>query len=386
MTTPAVSYFRITDGPWTLSAWDGTTSSGSNPKSTDSETRPASSTCGRIGNLKLCDSFHHYGNHLTKEDSVESATYDGNDSHYFDYRGNIWDGYAHPPSADCSSNLIIKAQQKALLKLKNQDLHLGNFVAEAHKTIEMVAGHAETVAKQVLNFRRHSPKAWKQVKRVQTGGLPRHRWHEIPNDWLELQYGWLPLMSDINGGLQHLQKRKRFSLPLVHVSGRSEDSDIFNTTHSSRIGTTIQADWKCKFRVHCFLTYGLSSPVLAELSSLGLINPLEIVWEVTRYSFVVDWFLPVGDWLSSLTADVGYDFISGGHTETVETKFSGYPVLSVNHFVKMLIDPYFNVTGQHKAFDRHCYPTSPSPGLYVKNPLSHVHVANALSLLVQAFK
>jgi hypothetical protein len=33
--------------------------------------------------------------------------------------------------------------------------------------------------------------------------------------------------------------------------------------------------------------------------SLGLVNPLEIAWEVVPYSFVVDWFLPVGSYIAA---------------------------------------------------------------------------------------
>jgi hypothetical protein len=33
--------------------------------------------------------------------------------------------------------------------------------------------------------------------------------------------------------------------------------------------------------------------------SLGLVNPAEIAWEVVPYSFVVDWFLPIGSYISA---------------------------------------------------------------------------------------
>jgi hypothetical protein len=34
--------------------------------------------------------------------------------------------------------------------------------------------------------------------------------------------------------------------------------------------------------------------------SLGLTDPLSVVWEIIPYSFVVDWFLPVGTYLENL--------------------------------------------------------------------------------------
>lgn len=34
----------------------------------------------------------------------------------------------------------------------------------------------------------------------------------------------------------------------------------------------------------------------------GLLNPLEVIWELVPFSFVADWFLPIGDYLSALDA------------------------------------------------------------------------------------
>jgi hypothetical protein len=33
--------------------------------------------------------------------------------------------------------------------------------------------------------------------------------------------------------------------------------------------------------------------------SLGMVDPLQVAWEIVPYSFVVDWFLPVGSFLSA---------------------------------------------------------------------------------------
>ena len=44
---------------------------------------------------------------------------------------------------------------------------------------------------------------------------------------------------------------------------------------------------------------------------LGIDNPLEVVWELIPLSFVADWFIPVGEFLRSLTATNGLVFHSG---------------------------------------------------------------------------
>jgi hypothetical protein len=38
----------------------------------------------------------------------------------------------------------------------------------------------------------------------------------------------------------------------------------------------------------------------AILHSLGVTKPLSVIWELVPFSFVVDWFVSVGEWISSL--------------------------------------------------------------------------------------
>lgn len=299
--------------------------------------------------------------------------------------GNV---FSPPSPPSPSSNLINSVEVKALNKLKSQDFHLGNFLAESRQTIGMVANSARTIAKQVHNFRRKSPLGWASVLKYQHGNLPKSKWPCIPSAWLELQYGWIPLMSDIRGALFHLSRRSRFDLPIVTVksTGRSEDVITTGNIGCRAFSAVYKHNYIVKQQVKVTLSYGMADPGLAELSSLGLINPLEIVWEVIPYSFVVDWFLPVGGWLSALTADVGYSFVSGTKSTKTEMYFKGVSDLYYNA-------PGYDVTitpsgmaGFTRNYSRTCYSGSPVPGLYVKNPLSALHLANALALLAQAFR
>jgi hypothetical protein len=161
-----------------------------------------------------------------------------------------------------------------------------------------------------------------------------------------------------------------------------------HTTLAGASGGQCDVTWQNDYEVRVFLVYKLLSPVLAEMSSLGLINPAEIVWELLPYSFVVDWFVPVSAWLSALTADVGFSFLTGGYSNKAEIRApvvsgaTGFSNGSITHYD--LVSPsYF---GRNKAFVRTCFEGSPVPGFYVKNPLSFTHVANAAALLKQAFR
>lgn len=307
--------------------------------------------------------------------------------------GSFWGTYGPPALTAVPFGLQSEAEIKALNRLKDQTIHLGNFLAEAKRTIRMVGDRSYTIADQVLDFKRKHPKLWVQVKKWQIGNLRKRDWFCIPDLWLELQYGWKPLMSDIFGALQHLEKASRDDELLFSVKGTAK-----RTVTVPRSFNAISGSSKARFEsfqnhsARVKLWYKLNSGTLAELSSLGLLNPVEIVWEITRFSFVVDWFLPIGPWLSSLTGDAGYSFKGGSCSvkSIADDRCMGVdwePDNGPSHFrtrVTQRKDP--EISGLIYRFTRTCYSTSPVPGVYFKNPLSTQHMLNGLALLAQAFK
>lgn len=274
------------------------------------------------------------------------------------------------------------ATTRAYLALKNQQANLSEAFAEREQTKRLFSDGARGIAEQVRAFRKAHPREWGQV--VRNGA--RNQLRGIPRRWLELQYGWKPLMSDIFGACDRLSDAfsdtrayharakgaarwvERFNVPFA-------SSPYFWTEHVERI-----------HHVKVLLFYTLNNPALATFASLGLTNPLELGWELVRYSFVVDWFLPVGNWLSTLDADFGWRYETG-----VNSTFTRISVQSTpGHTPSTSSSTYSNFTVGPKAkgirFRRTVLGTPPGVGLpHFKNPLSGVHVANAMALLVQAF-
>lgn len=385
MTTPAVARFIDTNGDQFLRYYDGSSAPiTSIYRSTDCEVRPESAPAGRLGRFKLCADWYH---NMILYDIQPSVIRWGSDSQHQNVTsGSVWSGPLRVAPIMPDSNMINACLVKALNKLKKQDLHAGNFVAEFHQVISMFTGHVTNIAQQVRKFRDRYPKDFAKAKQLQTGGLPRFNWCEIPNRWLELQYGWKPLMSDILGGMAHLKKRAEKNATLnLTVRSFHEDVVYDENTFSGAGLMTLKAHWLNQRKVNIFLVYAKTDVVLAELSSLGLINPAEIVWEITRFSFVVDWFLPVSNWLSAVTADTGFEFISGGQAVKSKRIFNRGTLESMGS-TPIFYYGSLQVRGRAEYYKRTCYSSSPVPGLYVKNPLSFEHAANALALLAQAFR
>ena len=242
-----------------------------------------------------------------------------------------------------------------------------------------------SIARSVRIFKNRHRELWKRVKRYQLGSHSRKTRDKIPGKWLEVQYGWIPLMNDVVGAMEHLLQEDRG--PLIHADGRYTDHD----TRKIRLDTGFSGVYsnceiKQQFTAWVSLWYELNLPELVELSQLGLINPSEICWELLPYSFVVDWFVPVGSWLSALTADQGFTF-KGGSLSRMTREVGGRTTdVSVPSGSTEVLGARGRLEGEAFSFERTCYSASPVPGLYVKNPLSLMHVLNGSALLYQAFR
>lgn len=393
MTTPAINRDEITTRPTFQHVRNISTGIVTDvalgPTNTrwDREHRPASVSIPLVNGFRPEGNWSHdWGQYYVANAGEGVLKPNVFGSQIFYNHGDHWSGGNNmdfPSPGIIGSSLINAAKVDALNKLKGQELNLGTFLAEGRQTIKMFGNVTSFIAKQVNNFRRKSPGEWLLVKQWQRGNLSRDLWHCIPQSWLELQYGWKPFMSDVFGGISHLQHRSRFTLPTVschsHKSGRVDMIE----TRGGRDGSSVKLKFANQQDVWVHLVYQMNNPGLAEISSLGLINPVEIVWELVPYSFVVDWFLPIGPWLSSLTADVGLSFKTGGQSTKSVVRFAGAEVLAPPTAVQW--DPP-HLGGTRGSFNRLSFAGTPFPGLYVKSPLSGLHVANGLALLAQAFR
>lgn len=123
---------------------------------------------------------------------------------------------------------------------------------------------------------------------------------EVANDvsgtWLEYHFGWEPMVHDIYNSIQTLQNPFDSKVVVVRADATEEaiDSDR-SRINRWRVDRRSQYGW----RLSALLT--VDNPNLFRATQLGLVNPAAIAWELVPFSFVVDWFLPVGEFLNSYT-------------------------------------------------------------------------------------
>jgi hypothetical protein len=74
--------------------------------------------------------------------------------------------------------------------------------------------------------------------------------------------------------------------------------------------------WRCELGAEIFV----SNPNLYLANKLGFVNPGVIAWELVPFSFVIDWFVPVGNFLSQWTDFVGLTLQKAYTTKTAYTE------------------------------------------------------------------
>lgn len=286
-------------------------------------------------------------------------------------------------------------------KVKGQQWNASVFLAEGRKTSTMVAARATHLALMANALLRGNFPGF--VKRFHQSVVPPTRSAErrfnrhygrdaraaAGNAWLEYSYGWRPFMGDVRDAVNTLmdvadQPEKRVCR--VSASMRTKyttnlpEGRIFTDTglnlyvrgyYVRDVNESLRVVWRC-------------SPNAADLPArFGLLNPAEVVWELVPFSFVVDWFLPIGDYLSALDVPFRFNHLGGTVGRRVSAKMTTImtraenPNQAVSGFTGH--SDYFQVTRTRLA----SVPVPKLSQLMVEANLGSSRVASSLALLNQ---
>lgn len=202
----------------------------------------------------------------------------------------------------------------SLSDLKGMKVNLGVAFGERNRTFKLLGDTTTKLANAITSLKkgsvpgalqalgysgkRHAPKATKQ----------------LAADWLAIQYGWKPLLSDVYGAAEALAKHGTYA---VRVStSRSHRWAITNTAGPNEQWNNVRLK-RTEFGVYTrkyVYIFSYSSEVIHDLSSVGITNPLAVAWELLPWSFVFDWAIKVGEWIDSLDATAGLQFLKGCKT------------------------------------------------------------------------
>lgn len=264
-----------------------------------------------------------------------------------------WTSIAHHINIELEPSAVNRAKQKFFDKILENKASMAQTFAERQQAIDMAADKMTRV------FRAYSAvKKGKFHKARRALGLssrnPRSK--QASGQWLELVYGWLPLIGDVHTLLNF----NPFAGDKLSASASER------CTYTGHLGSTVHSSTRTQFGAQVRVT----DPMAGFANQAGLVNPALIAWELTPFSFVVDWFLPVGDQLDYLTALCGLDILDG------------YVSTKTTRDIEMVTDNGLSISAHDETFSRELFTKSTLgiPTLSFTNPISPMHIANAVAL------
>jgi len=265
-----------------------------------------------------------------------------------------------------------KVIRKVYSKLANQKVHIGNLIAERHQTLELLVTNWKRIKDLVLLKKGI-------LKGISKAVVSPRFW---ANEVLAFKFGVEPLIADIQSAIKVLES----GLGDYELVVRTNSTQSFSFDYD-------MGSFNGKATISYVVKYRIDNVLAKRLDEFGLLDPAQIAWEVTPWSFVVDWLIPVGDWIESLTQTVGLSFKTGtrkiklvgtwkikrvsGGVHFLDGNPNGEPQISGS------IGTYSGVLTQRQVLTD--WPDRDKI-LHVKSPISWSHGVESLALLVQKLR
>lgn len=202
----------------------------------------------------------------------------------------------------------------ALARARFTPSQFGETMVTSNQTFRMIANRGKALDRIARNLKAGN---WKQLQQELKGDVPSSVTRLSPSTrlsrgWLELEFGWKPLLSDIYDGISFYRSKVIKGQRISNSAntrpggfGPRRDGGSGSNHAWSRIDHHRGSNAKARF------TGRVSNPTLRSLNQLGLSNPMLIAWQASPYSFVVDWISPISSVLAAMTYSAGLDQIEG---------------------------------------------------------------------------
>lgn len=215
------------------------------------------------------------------------------------------------------------------------------FFAEAGKTVDMVAGAIGKVGALARHLRKGNIVAFISGLHPSTSNRrPRgnrynravkdfqRQFGENPraaaaNTWLEYTYGWTPFLLDAKTAaetLASLQMEEHARIGRVTSTIRAKSKEVIATPSYLTIAGVVWGGDGWIDRSHSLRGVWHFEPDanLNAIGKLGLTNPLNVGWNLLPFSFVADWFIPIGDYLAQLDTPLRFKHKGGSYGQKNE--------------------------------------------------------------------
>jgi hypothetical protein len=302
--------------------------------------------------------------------------------------------------ANACSTVAGLVLNKLASEVKDQKVNLAQVFAERRQTSDLIVSTIRRLVSSISSLRRGnivgavtaltgSRNRLGKVTRVT--GVKRVA-GGIPENWLALQYGWKPLLSDVYGSIEELNRSMTEGKPLLSAQA-SARFNLPRVEHAFGLPDNFFPEG-IQFRSSGYASgrgvfvYSVDSTLASAMTRVGVADPLTLAWELLPWSFVVDWFLPIGNYISNLNYSNGLTFHSGYISTKASDTWTTSTTRSSGKTGPLTLSwSNVRIGSQTNTFRRFAFYDFPSVTLpRFKDPFSPTHVANALSLLATAFR
>lgn len=283
-------------------------------------------------------------------------------------------------SLGIASKLSSQLLPKLYSKVKNQSVNLAQALAERRQTISMFAQTATRLAKAFVSLKRGN--IGSAVKSI----FPTTK-KKLADDTLMVQFGVKPLLSDLDGVAKHLAVPEDITFDIIvqrtekiPVTRLDTRNIVFNFKGRSTVD--LSGSVTVRYKVRCRV-----NSISREFDRLGFTNLSSLAWELAPYSFVADWFIPIGNYLNTMDAFSGVTIVSAHKTTFVKQLTScvcvwgGYDA-----------NGYYWTSGTsgwqvekiyctREIINPNSFPKLPYPDF--KDPVTTAHIVDAIALLTQ---
>lgn len=222
----------------------------------------------------------------------------------------------------------------------------------------MIAELSETI-QFLKNPLKKSLAFWQKLARRkfnQVGDVVEGYFRTAADAWLAYRYGLLPLVLDMAAYMKFVEskitkessKMRRIS---KSVKQESVTTSVMNTGLTSfSYPLVMVTKVLTKSTTHIYYKINGDAGIGLKMHTLGM-HPYQwpsLVWEKTMFSFVADWFVNFGTWVSAISPSVGKTFLgscTSQKTVIEKTASTGFPTFC-NGFRAPGVESY--ISSSHK--------------------------------------
>jgi len=236
------------------------------------------------------------------------------------------------------------AANKVLEKFKGklgEEAGLAVNILERKQSIAMIASRAAQLGSFVLALKRFD--FGRAAKILRLAAVPKgvSVRKSVSSNWLEYHFGWRPLIKDIHSSIEILQG----GVPPVRVkagvalqSGEWFVQPVTKTVNPYAYNDASYTETWTKRRVYaisirCGATVRVTNPNLWLANQLGFVNPFVVGYNVIPFSFVLDWFVNVEQFLSQGTDYYGLALEQAWTTKRYTADFDYHRLKVMRYYV-----------------------------------------------------